>query len=318
MAESRNPPSTDGGTTSRARDRRDTNTSRSERLESRENRWLKRFRAALEGRPEKDGDPLGVEGPRLVEEALRSGLTVEAMLVSDSGERHLSRLKALLPAGVRVLRTSDRLFASVAGTETPQGIALLAEPLSWRIEDLLSETPLIIALAGVQDPGNVGTIVRAAEAFGATGVIACRGTAHPLSAKAVRASAGSVFRLPAVAGASPAEAMGELRRRGIRQIAATLSEGQSPEESELTGACAIWIGSEGAGLPAEIEREADARIRIALRAPVESLNAASAATVVLYEAARQRGNASARAEGKTERKQPLPASGRAGVAAPRR
>jgi RNA methyltransferase, TrmH family len=269
---------------------------KSERLESRDNRWLKRFRAALEGRLEKDSSTLGIEGPRLVEEALRSGLVVEALLVADSGERHLTRLKSLLPADLRVLRTTDRLFASVAGTETPQGIALLAESRRWRLEDLLNNTPLVVALAGVQDPGNVGTILRAAEAFGASGVIACRGTAHPLSPKSVRASAGSAFRLPTIFGSSPAEVTRELRERGLRQYAATLASGESPEEVELSGPCAIWIGSEGAGLPLEIERATDASIQIALRPPVESLNAAGAATVLLYEAARQRDGARKRAE----------------------
>jgi len=269
---------------------------KSERLESRENRWLKRFRAALAGRPEKDGSPIGIEGPRLVEEALRSGLAIEALLVADSGEKHLAQLKALLPAGLRVLRTSDRLFASVAGTETPQGIAVLAEPRSWRLENLFCANSLIVVLAGVQDPGNVGTIVRSAEAFGASGVIACRGSAHPLSPKAMRASAGSVFRLPALAGGAPAEVMSELRQRGVRQYAATLARAPSPEESDLKPGCAIWIGSEGAGLPPEIERAADARIWIALHAPVESLNAAGAATVLLYEAARQRRGAAKTAE----------------------
>ena len=269
---------------------------KSARIDSRENRWLKRFRAALEGRADKDGSLIGVEGPRLVEEALRSELTVEALLVSDSGDRHLTRLKSLLPSGMRVLRTSDRLFASVSGTETPQGIALLAEPRTWRLEDLLSVTPLVIVLAGVQDPGNVGTILRAAEAFGATGVIACRGSAHPLSPKSVRASAGSVFRLPALAGAVPADTLSQLRGRRLRQYAATLTGGQTPADSELSGPCALWIGSEGSGLPPEIENAADARIRIPLHAPVESLNAAMAAAVLLYEAARQRGVAQHSAE----------------------
>ena len=260
-----------------------------ERIESRENRWLKRFRGALSGNAPKDGAVLGAEGPRLVEEALRSGLTAEAVLVADSGERHLTRLRDWLHPKIRVLRTSDRLFASVAGTESPQGIAVLVEAPHWRPADLLGAAALVIALAGVQDPGNVGTIVRAAEAFGASGVIACAGTAHPLGVKAVRASAGSVFRLPTLVRPLPAGEMEELRGRGLRQFAAVASEGIPPTEAELAQPCVLWIGSEGAGLPPEIQRAADERLRIPVRAPVDSLNAASAATVLLYEAARQRG-----------------------------
>jgi len=269
---------------------------RGERLESRDNRWLKRFRAALSGPAEKDGAPLGVEGPRLVGEALRSHLHIEALLVADSGERHLTRLKSVLPAGIRVLRTSDRLFAAVAGTETPQGIALLSEPPRWRMDDLLRSSALVVVLAGVQDPGNVGTIVRAAEAFGASGVIACRGSAHPFSAKSLRASAGSAFRLPALAGVAAASVLADLRARGIRQFAASLMGGERPEQSDLAGPCALWIGSEGAGLPPEIKSAADARIRIPIHQPVDSLNAAAAAAVLLYEAARQRSRASQQAE----------------------
>ena len=262
---------------------------RSERIESRDNRWLKRFRTALEVRPEKDGAPIGIEGPRLVDEALRSGLSPEAILVSDSGDRHLSRLHEHLTSRVKVLRTSDRLFASVAGTESPQGIAALVEPPHWRLSDLLGAAALVVVLAGVQDPGNVGTIVRAAEAFGASGVFACLGSAHPFSPKAVRASAGSVFRLPTLAGQQPRDVQAELRGRGVPQFAAVASEGQTPAEFDLARPCALWIGSEGSGLPEEVIRGADSSIRIPLRAHVDSLNAGIAAAVLLYEAARQRG-----------------------------
>jgi len=264
---------------------------KSERLESRDNRWLKRFRAALREPPGQPPAIIGVEGLRLVEEALRSGLAIEALLVADSGERHLARLKALLPIALRVLRASDRLFASVAGTDTPQGLALLVEAPVWRIEDMLGATPIVVVLAGVQDPGNVGTILRAAEAFGATGVIACRGSAHPLAPKSVRASAGSALRLAALAGPSPDSILAHLRQCGVRQYAASLSGNQTPRDFDLRGPCAFWIGSEGAGLPPGIELSADARIRIPTAAAVESLNAAIAAAVLLYEAARQRGHA---------------------------
>jgi len=259
------------------------------RIESRDNRWLKRFRAALESSPEKDAAQIGVEGPRLVAEALRSGLGLEAILVSDSGERHLARMGERIPPAVKVLRTSDRLFASVSGTETPQGVAALVQPPHWGMPDLLAAPALAVALAGVQDPGNVGTIVRAAEAFGASGLFACFGSAHPFGAKAVRASAGSVFRLPTLAGSPPADVQSELRGRNIRQFAAVVSDAPSPLETDLTLPCALWIGSEGSGLPEEIRRGSDAQIRIPLRASVDSLNAATAASVLLYEAARQRG-----------------------------
>jgi len=262
-----------------------------ERLTSRDNRWLKRFRAALEGRAERDAEgpaPLGLEGPHLVEEALRSGLRIEALLVAESAERHLARLRKLLPTGLRLLRTTDVLFAGLAATEAPQGIAALAAPPAWTLDDLLRANPLVVVIAGVQDPGNVGTIVRTAEAFGATGVIACRGAAHPLAPKSLRASAGSALRLPLLAGMAPYRALSTLSARGLRHYAASLSGNCAPEQAGFSGPAALWIGSEGAGLPAEIENAADARVRISIARPVESLNAAVAAAVLLYEASRQR------------------------------
>lgn len=264
---------------------------KSERLTSRDNRWLKRFRAALQGGfNSRDGERpvLGLEGPHLVEEALRAGLRIEALLVADSGERHLTGLRKNLPPDLLLLRTTDRLFADAAGTETPQGIAALAAPREWALEDLLGASPLVVVIAGVQDPGNAGAIVRAAEAFGASGVIACRGTAHPLAPKALRASAGSALRLPLLANLPAERALVELRARGVRQCAASLSGDCAPEQAGLEGPTALWIGSEGAGLPPEIESAADIRVRIPINRSVESLNAAMAATVLLYEAARQR------------------------------
>ena len=261
-----------------------------ETIESRENRWLKRFRFALRDTPE-EGAPIGVEGPRLVEEAFRSRLRVEALLVSSAGERHLSRLKPHLDTTVRLLRCSDRLFASASGTEAPQGIAALVHPRSFRWEDLLAGNPLVILLVGVQDPGNVGTAIRSAEAFGATGAVACRGTAHPLAPKALRASAGSAFRLPLIAGVELEQGLAMLRDAGLRIYAASLAGELSPQDTDLRKPAALLIGNEAAGLPTEIESAADARLRIPLAAGVESLNAAVAASVLLYEAARQRGKA---------------------------
>jgi len=265
---------------------------KSERLESPHNRWLKRFRAALHGESDAGDAVLGLEGAKLVMDALRSGLPLEALLVSDSGERQLAKLKSLLPAATRILRTSDRLFSSVAGTETPQGIAAMVHRPEWMWDALLSSQPLLIVLAGVQDPGNVGAIVRSAEALGASGLIACRSSSDPFGPKAVRASAGSVLRLPVLAESpAPQAVFDELRRRALHQYAATLSGERLPHSCDLSRSCALWIGGEGAGLPVEIASAADARIRIPLRPAVESLNAAAAATILLYEAGRQRNGA---------------------------
>ncbi len=274
-----------------------------ETVTSRDNRWLKRFRAALRAGEVSPDGAIGVEGARLVEEALSSGLRVEAVLISTAGERYLDRLAPWIGGEneVRLLRTGDRLFASVADTRTPQGVAALVRPRIAAFDDLVRGLALVVVLVGVQDPGNVGTIVRAAEAFGATGVAACThassGTASPFTPKALRASAGSVLRLPVVQGMADAVLLAQLRIAGVKLYAASPASAGAggsggdilnPWEADLRGPSALLIGNEGAGLPAEVERSADVRVRIPLAHGVESLNAAVAASVLLYEAARQR------------------------------
>jgi len=260
-------------------------------ITSRENHWLKLFRAVLHSsRPEEER--IGLEGVRLVSEAIRSGLEFEAILASASAEKSLAALLAELDRPTLVLRTTDKLFASVAATETPQGIAALLRAPQFAFEDLLRGAyPLVVVLAGVQDPGNVGTILRSAEALGATGAIALRGSAHPHSPKALRASAGSALRLPVISELATPLALAQLRVSGLKIVAASSAKNpaaRDPESFTFRQRVALLIGNEGAGLAPEIERSADALIRIQLAEPVDSLNAAVAASLILYEAARQR------------------------------
>jgi TrmH family RNA methyltransferase len=281
-------------------------------ITSRDNKWLKMFRAALRGTGPASGEPIGVEGPKLVVEGVRSGLETEALLVSESSEGELEgilRAASDSEAGVprsRVLRTTDKLFAGIAGTETPQGVAALFRQREWGFEDVLrgradrdggfrGDAALIIVTAAVQDPGNAGTIVRSAEAFGATGVVATRGSADPWSPKALRASAGSALRLPLLRGMAIPILLAQLRTAGVKVIAASsrlaaakTAKGAQAAEPDLREPCAIFIGNESAGLPEEIERAADAWVSIPINEDVDSLNAGVAASVILFEAARQR------------------------------
>ena len=281
-----------------------------EPITSRENKWLKIFRAALRGTGPAESEPIGVEGPKLVADALRSGLQAEALLVSEAGEADLEgilRAASESEAGIprsRVMRTTDKLFASVAGTETPQGVAALFRQPSWQFDDVMrgagaadgalrGDAALVVVMAVVQDPGNIGTILRSAEAFGATGAVATRGSADPWSPKALRASAGSGLRVPVLRGMAIPVLLAQLRVAGVKIVAASshaagLSAGGAGAAADLREPVAIFIGNEGAGLPREIEHAADARISIPMSETVESLNAAVAASVVLYEAARQR------------------------------
>jgi RNA methyltransferase, TrmH family len=277
-------------------------------ITSRDNKWLKRFRAALGGNGPIAGDPLGVEGPKLVEAALLAGLKAEALLVTEAGERHLEPLlrateesEAGIPRS-RILRTTVKLFDGLAGTEAPQGIAGLFQQPAWTFEDILrgiparekdfycSNSPLAVVLTEIQDPGNVGTIIRSAEAFGATGVIATRGTADPWSPKALRASAGSALRLPVMRGMAIPALLTQLRTAKVNVYAAT-ARGESvsmmsPETFKEPSA--IFIGNEGAGLPAEVECAVDTKISIPMNDAVESLNAGVATALLLYEIAKSR------------------------------
>jgi RNA methyltransferase, TrmH family len=279
-------------------------------ITSRENRWVKLFRAGLRGTGPSADEPIAVEGPKLIEDALRDGLEAEAVLVSESGERHLEailRAASGSESGIarsRVLRTSDKIFESLSGTEAPQGVAALFRQPAWGFDDILGLedssskagggiAPLVLVIAGVQDPGNVGTILRAAEAFGASGVIATRGTADPWSPKAVRASAGSVLRLPLLRGMSIPVLLTQLRMSKIKIVAASsgASNGSGKDERtqpDLREPVAIFIGNEGAGLAHEVESAADSHFTIPMAETVESLNAGIAASIILYEAAGQR------------------------------
>jgi RNA methyltransferase, TrmH family len=296
-------------------------------ITSRDNRWLKEFRLALRGGLPTESGFVGVEGVRLVEEALRSACPIAAVLFSETGERHHERLAPLIDRpeiAIPILRTTDRLFEGVADTEHPQGVAALVKPRIASFDDLLrvSEgvcSPLLVVLAGVQDPGNVGTILRTASAFGATGGVTAAsgqsGTASPFSPKALRASAGAALHLPILAGMSLPILLTQLRVANVRTLASVAHASASPvgaqlhpersrgnaapQPGEIAPPLAPWevdwcepvallVGNEGAGLPEEVERSADARIRIPMSSGIESLNAAAAAAVLFYEAARQR------------------------------
>jgi TrmH family RNA methyltransferase len=280
-------------------------------ISSRDNRWLKEFRMALRGGLPSESGAVGVEGPRLVEEALRSASPIRAVLFSESGERHRARLAPYLDrpeVAIPVLRTSDRLFEGIADTEHPQGVAALVTPRNFSFDDISRSAghgaaPLIVVLAGVQDPGNVGTIIRTAAAFGATAAVTSpsgqSGTASPFSPKALRASAGAALHVPLLAGMALAILLAQLRASGIRSLASSSRESWESEQPVLTPWQVDWrqpvallIGNEGAGLPEEVERSADACVRIPMASSVESLNAAAAAAVLFYEAARQRSSLS--------------------------
>jgi len=256
-------------------------------VQSKQNARLKELRRALTSPGQMASGLVGIEGPHLLEEALRAGLQVRCVFV---GERMQDWVEASgLPARTEVLVMPSGILASNLSTETPQPVAALVETPEWAWKDVLSArtTALVLVLAGIQDPGNLGTILRSAEAFGADGVLCLEGTVSAWNPKAVRASAGSVFRIP-VLQVHAADAMVQLREAGIHILATSVRGAAPADRVDLAGPVAILIGNEGNGVPADLEARADGTITIPCPGPVESLNAAVATSVLLYEAARQR------------------------------
>jgi TrmH family RNA methyltransferase len=221
----------------------------------------------------------------LLEEALRSRCQVRQVLAAESARNELPGLD-----GVRLAILPDELVQKISGTEASQGVIALVEPPQWKLENLFGGCALVVVLDGLQDPGNAGAIVRAAEAFGASGAIFLKGTASPFNPKTLRASAGSLFRVPFLYGMDPALARAAFEENRLKIYAAVPSragtETRTAADAELTGPTALLIGNEGRGVSSEWRGAAEG-ISIPTVA-VESLNAAMAAGILLYEARRQR------------------------------
>lgn len=264
------------------------NMVRAETLASEKNPLLKDIRRAITRGSLTEGGLCVAETFHLVDEALASGREIAAVLVAESARPRMEPYTPRL-ASARLLRLTDALFRQISATESAQGVMALVRPPSWTLDQLFTRPALLLVLDAVQDPGNLGTAIRAAEAFGATGVIAIKGSANPYNPKAVRASAGSIFRIPLVPGLDAALAQTALHHRHLEICAAMPEAGQPPAAVDLTGDVALVVGSEGHGVGPCLRQDA-ARLRIPTLG-VESLNAAMAAGILLYEARRQRSQA---------------------------
>jgi len=263
------------------------------RVEGRHNALVKELRLAF-GHAERtpEGD-CAIEGVRILEEAIRSGLRFRAVFFRESAMERAERLLPQIGAHVETLLLPDKLFDGLVPSETPQGVAALVRLKEFSLEDLLERTQVgpILVVVGLQDPGNLGTILRSAEAFGSAGVLLGEGTVSPFNSKVIRASAGSVFRLPVVVAktAGGMEAVvAKLREHGVRLLATSSHKGTALDQAKLTDPCAILVGSEGSGLPRHMMAQMDDTLAIPHTPQVESLNAGVAGSIVLYETARQR------------------------------
>lgn len=259
-------------------------------VSSRQNALVKELRKAFaQGEPTSDGS-LAIEGVRLIEEAVRSGLRFQAIIFSESGQNHAARLLPQISSHAEALLLPDDVFTSAVSTETPQGVAALVKMKTGTLQELveqISNNTLLVGVAGLQDPGNLGTVIRSAEAFGARAVLIGEKTVSHFNPKVARASAGSLFR-EALVSVKMVQSIPALKQHDVRILATSSHKGKPLPEVDFSGRCMVAIGNEGAGLPTDILSAADELITIPQSPRVESLNAGIAASIILYEAARQK------------------------------
>jgi TrmH family RNA methyltransferase len=260
-------------------------------ITSRDNSLLRQVRAVRDGKIE---ELIFIEGLRLCEEANRSDLAIEAVVVSEEllrKERAAAAIAELSRVSKRVASVSEKLLESVSYTKTPQGIIVLAHrPVASedRLSMSLDSSPLIVVLHQINNPVNVGAIVRTAEAAGATGVIATKSTSDPFSPKALRGAMGSAFRLPIWGGVDYGEMIDWCRRRRIVTVCADVEASTSYTQLNWTGPSALVLGPESTGFTDDELDQADQRVSIPMKGSAESLNVSVAAGILLFEAARQR------------------------------
>ena len=260
-------------------------------ITSRDNALLRQARAVRDGKIE---ELIFVEGLRLCEEAYRSRLDIEAVIASEEllrKERAAAAVDELSAVAKRVASVSEKLLESISYTKTPQGIVVLAkrpESSEARLAASLDAKSLLVVLHQINNPVNVGAILRTAEAAGATGVITTRNTSDPFSPKSLRGAMGSAFRLPIWSGTSFEETIEWCRRRGIASVCADGEAQKAYTELDWTKPSALMLGPESTGFSAEALDQAEHRVRIPMKGETESLNVSVAAGILLFEAARQR------------------------------
>ncbi len=262
-------------------------------ITSRQNPVVARFRA-LAGDADPAGSHLLLDGVHLVRDALASGHSFEIAAVSsshvaaDSEEARAARL--LVQAGVEVVQVPDVVLAAMSPVRTPSGLVAIANRRPTSVSDVCAgEDAFVLVAVDVQDPGNVGALMRTAEAGGMTGMLVSGASANPFSWKAIRGSMGSALRLPVVGSMTNAAVLTCLRSDGIRAVAAVPRGGDDPDAIDWRGRVALIVGGEGAGVPDEVTRQCDRLVSIPMAARVESLNVAAAGAILIYAARRQRG-----------------------------
>lgn len=260
-------------------------------ITSKDNSVVKHLRSLSEAKNRKKEKTFLIEGLKMVEEALRDNLGVKTVVAAPSLVQHHGKgvLKLAESRGIDVLWISERLMDALSESKTPQPVMAEVTMKQHSEEGLLAnEAGLIIIAHLLQDPGNLGTIIRTAEAVGASGLAITQNTVDPFNAKAIRASMGSILRLPVVPIGDIDVFIKKCKQQGFQTAATVLAGEKTHFDIDLTKPTVLIFGQEGAGLPQDIMHDIDLRIRIPMAATIDSLNVATAAAVILYEAMRQR------------------------------
>ena len=261
-------------------------------ISSRQNAIVRAYRQ-LAREPDPTGRRLLLDGAHLVREAQAAALPFESVVIAQS---HVDReteehalARSLDRAGVDVASAGESVFAALSPVRTPSGIVAIALRHPTTMQAILTQAQLFVMVAvDVQDPGNVGALMRISEAGGVTGIIVAGDSANPFSWKAVRGSMGSALRLPVTRGASIAEVLQELQTSQTKMIAAVPRDGRDPDTVDWSGRIALLLGGEGQGLDPRVIGAMDERVTIPMEPPVESLNVAASAAILIYAARRSR------------------------------
>lgn len=261
-------------------------------ISSRQNAIVRAYRD-LADQPDPGGASLLLDGVHLVREARAASLRFESVAVAVSHLAAATEERALAHQlerdGIEVVAVDDQVFSAMSPVRTPSGIVAIAHRDPTTAAAIFEQAPLFaLVVADVQDPGNLGSLLRIAEAGGTTGVIVCGESANPFSWKAVRGSMGSVLRLPVARSQSVERTMAEIRKAGANAIAAVPREGDDPDTVDWSGRIALLLGGEGEGLDPRVVAECDQRVSVPMAPPVESLNVAAAGAILVYAARRAR------------------------------
>lgn len=233
-----------------------------------------------------------IEGIRLVEDSIESNESIEYILYSDrlhetlEGRKLFDRLKD----NFKYYKINHDLFREISDTESPQGILAVIRMKKFTLEDITKEKSFIVFLDRLQDPGNMGTIIRSADALGASGIIVSKGSVDIYNPKVVRSTMGSLFHLPIIQVKESVETIAKLKDLGVKVLATSVEKAKYCYDTDLTEKILIIIGNEGNGISDELFKISDESIIIPMEGKSESLNVAMASSIIMYEVLRQRKN----------------------------